>query len=133
MFIADTVSKDCDSSTSTATNPYLQRGSEDSEKGLGGVAPFIERNPANVASTLEWRGRVLHSQEATQATSSRQQHTAEERWRASLEVEIERIRRHYRKQEKILEEEIVKHEKRYKLAVEQLEKEENEEGYSVAE
>jgi hypothetical protein len=85
-----------------------------------------------VASTLEWRRSVLHSQEATQATSSRQQHTAEERWRASLVIEIERIRQYYREQEKILEE-IVKHQQRYKLAIEQLEKEEkDEEDYSVA-
>jgi hypothetical protein len=75
----------------------------------------------------------MHSQEATQATSSCQQHTAEERWRASLETEIERIRQHYQEQENILEEEIVKHQQRYKLAMEQLEKEEkDEEDYSVA-
>jgi hypothetical protein len=112
----------------------MQRGSRNPEKGPSGVAPFIERNPDNVASTLEWRARVLHSQEATQTTSSRQQHTAEERWRASLKKEIRRIRRHYHKQERFLEEEIVKHEERYKVAIEQLEQEEkDEEGYSVAE
>jgi TolA-binding protein len=112
----------------------LQRGSGNSEKGPSGVALFIERNPDNVASTLEWRERVLHSQEATQTTSSRQQHTAEERWLASLKTEIEEIRRHYQKQERFMEEEIVKHEERHKLAIEQLEKEEkDEEGYSVAE
>jgi hypothetical protein len=134
MFIADGVDEDCDSDASTATNPHMQRGSEDSEKGLGSVAPFIERNPDNVASTLEWRGRVLHSQEATQATTSRQQHTAEERWRASLEIEIERIRQHYHKLERILEGEIVKHKQRYEWAIKQLEEgEKDEEYYSVAE
>jgi hypothetical protein len=134
MSIADAVDEDCGSDASTATKPHMQRGSGDSEKGRGGVASFIERNPDNMAWTLEWRRRVLHSQQATQATSSRQQHTAEERWRASLEIEIERIRQHYREQEKILEEEIVKHEKRYKLAIEQLEREEkDEEDYSIAE
>jgi hypothetical protein len=134
MFIADTVNEDCDSGASTVQNPHMQRGSGNSEKGPGDAAPFIERNPDNVASTLEWRARVLHSQEATQTTSSRQQHTAEERWLASLENEIEEIRRHYHKQERFLEEEIVKHEERYKLAIEQLEKEEKDEGgYSVAE
>jgi hypothetical protein len=133
MSIADAVDEDRDSGASTATNPCMQRGSGDSEKGLCGVVPFIERNPDKVASTLEWRGRVLHSQEATQATNSRQQHTAEERWRASLKIEIERIRQHYREQESIIEEEVVKHEQRYKWAIEQLEKEEkDEEGYSVA-
>jgi hypothetical protein len=112
----------------------MQRSSRNSEKGPSGVALFIERNPDNVASTLEWRARVMHSQEATQTTSSHQQHTAEERWRASLEKEIERIRRHYHKQERFLEEQIVKHEERYKVAIEQLENgEKDEEGYSVAE
>jgi hypothetical protein len=130
MFFANIVDEDCDSDTSTpATNQHMQRGKGDPEKGLGGVAPFIERNPGpdKMASTLEWRGRVLRSQEATgiQApTSSRQQHTAEERRCASLEeLEIERIRRHYQKQERILEEEIEKHEKRYKEATEQLKRE----------
>ena len=70
MSIADAVNEDCDSDTSTATNPNMQRGSGDSGKGLDGVAPFVERNPDNVASTLEWGGRVLHSQEATQVTAS---------------------------------------------------------------
>jgi hypothetical protein len=31
----------------------MQRGSEDTEKGLGGVAPIFKWNPDNVASTLE--------------------------------------------------------------------------------
>ena len=107
----------------------MQHGGGNSENGLGGVAPFVERNPD---STLEWRGRVLHSQKATQATSSRQQQTAEERWRASLEIEIERIRRHYQEQEKILEREVVKLEQRYAWDMKQLEKEKDEENYSVA-
>jgi hypothetical protein len=134
MSIAGAVNEDCDSDASTVINPRMQRGSGNQEKGPSGVVPFIERNPDNVASTMEWTERVLHQQEATQTTSSCQQHTAEERWRASLETEIEGIRRHYHKQERFLEEEIVKHEERYKLAIEQLEKEEkDEEGYSVAE
>jgi hypothetical protein len=126
MLIAEAVDEDCDSGPSTNTNPLIQRGKGDSaEKGLGGVAPFIERSPDKIASTLEWRGRVLRSQEAARATttSSRQQHTTERR-RASLEeLEIERIRHHYQEQERIMEEEIEKHEKRYKEAIEQLEKE----------
>jgi hypothetical protein len=125
IFTADGVNGDCESDTSTTTNLHIQRGTGDPEKGLGDVAPLIGNNPDKIASTLEWRGRVLRSQEATQATtSSRQQHTAEERRCASLEeLEIERIRRHYQRQERILEEEIEKHEERYKEAVEQLKKE----------
>ena len=87
----------------------MQHGGGNSENGLGGVAPFMER------------------------TSSRQQQTAEERWRASLEIEIERIRRHYQEQEKILEREVVKLEQRYAWDMKQLEREEkDEENYSVA-
>jgi hypothetical protein len=110
MSIADVVDEDCDSDASTVTYPD------------------------NVAPTLERRGRVMHTQEVTQVTSSWQQHTAEDRRRASLELEIERIRRHYQKQERILENEVVKHEKRYEWAIEQLENEEkDEEDCSVAE
>jgi len=134
MFIADAVDEDCDPDASTATSPGMQHGSGDSEKRPGSVAPSIERNLNNVASTLEWRGRALHSQGATQATNSRRQQTAEERWHASLEVEIERIRQHYYEQERILEGEIVKHEQRYELAMKQLEQGENDdEDNSVAE
>lgn len=134
MSIADVVDKDCDSDTGTATNLYMQCGSGESEKGLGGVAPFIKRNPDKVMLTLEWRERVLHSQEATQGTSYRQQHTAEERRRASLEHEIEKIRRRYQDWEMILESEITQHEERYDLAIKQLEREENEEeDYSATE
>ncbi|KAF8492821.1 hypothetical protein F5888DRAFT_1727824 [Russula emetica] len=136
MFIAEAVNEDCDSDASTITNPRMQGGSGVSEKGLpgGGVASLIERNLDNVASTLEWRGRVPHSQEATRATSSRRQHTAKERSRALSEIEIERIRQHYQKQERILKGEIVKHEQRYEWAIKQLEEEEKDkEDYSVAE
>ncbi len=57
MFIADIADKDCDSRASTIATLCMQRGGEDAEKGLGGVAPL--RNPDNsVASTSEWRGRV---------------------------------------------------------------------------
>ncbi|KAF8502703.1 hypothetical protein F5888DRAFT_1631805 [Russula emetica] len=134
MSIADAVDEDCDSDTSTATNIHMQRSSGNPEKGQCGAAPFIERNLGNVASTLDWRGRVLHSREATQATSSRQQHTTEERKLASLEIKIERIRQHCHKQEMILEGEIVKHKQRYELAIKQLEEwEKDEEDYPVPE
>ena len=135
MFIADVVDEDCDSDTSSP-NPHMLRGDEDSAKRLSSVAPFTERNPDKVASTLEWRERVLHSQEASQATtsSSRQWQTAEEHEGTSLEIEIERIRRHYQKQEMVLEGEIVKLEQRYKSDMELLKKEENdEEDHSAAE
>ena len=76
----------------------------------------------------------MHSQRTAQATSSRQQQTAEERWSASLEVEIERIRRHFHEQEMVLEREIVKLEQMYKWDMKQLEQEDNdEESYPVAE
>jgi hypothetical protein len=134
MFIADAVDENSDLDASTGTSPCVQRGSGDSKKRLGSVTPFIGRNPYNVASTLGWRGRVIHSQEATQATSSRRLPTAEERWRASLEIEIKRIRQHYYEQEKILEREIVKHEQRYENAMRELEQEEeDDEDHPVAE
>jgi hypothetical protein len=129
MFVADVLDEDGDSDTSTTTNPHIQRGSEGPEKGLGGVAPFIER-------TLEWRRRVLCSHEAGAkvTTSSRQpeQHTAVERRHASQDLKIERIQRHYREQERILENEIVKHEQRYELMMEQLKKEEKDEKDYIA-
>jgi hypothetical protein len=135
MLIADDVDKDCDSDTGTSTNPSIQRSNADSERGLGGDDPFIERNQDIMTSTLEWRGRVLRSQEATQATtSSRQPHTAKERRYPSLEeIEIERIEEHYREQEKILEEEVKKHKEMHKQAIEQLKTEEKyKEGYGYA-
>ncbi len=83
---------------------------------------------------MESRGRVLHPQEATQATSSPQQDTAEERRGALLQTEIERIRQHYWEQEKILEWEYAKLEQKYKEIRQQLEKEEkDEEDYPVVE
>src|SRR6266852_6228789 len=87
VFIVDTVDEDCDSSVSTVRTLRMQRDSEDPEKELGGVVPFTERSPDNIASTLEWKGRVLHQHEAAQNTtsSSRQQRTAKERWQASME------------------------------------------------
>jgi hypothetical protein len=124
MFTADAVDEDCDSDTSTNTNLLIQRSTGDPEKGLG-VAPFIDRNLDKMESILEWRGRVLPSREVTQAsTGSLQQHTPAERGLASLEVEIEQIRQHYREQEGILKQEIVKHKKRHKRAMKQLKKEE---------
>jgi len=128
MFIADAIDEDSDSdAASTAATYRMQRGSGDSEKRLGGVGPFIERNPDNLATTLEWRGRVLRSQETTQASSSRRQHTAKERWRALLKIEIERIRKHYHEQEKVLEREVAKLEQSYEWEIKQLEKEEKDE------
>jgi hypothetical protein len=128
MSIADAVDEDCDSHASTNnTILHMQRGSEDSEKGLDGVPPFIRRNPDKMASTLEWRASVQHSQEPPQVTSSHQRHTAEGRRDASLSTKIERIQQHYRRQEKVLEREIAKHEQRYKWAIEELEKEEKDE------
>ena len=62
MFIADAIDEDPDLDANTATSLGMQRGSGDSEKRLvGSVAPFIERNPDKMASTLEWRGGVLHA------------------------------------------------------------------------
>ncbi len=133
MFNANTVDEDCDSDMSSITKPRMQRGSEDPEKGLGGVAPSFERNPDNVASTLEWRERVLHPKEATRATtsSSRQQKTAEQRWSASLEIEIERTRQPYHAQEMVLRRAIANLEQLYEWDLEQLEREKGEEDYFV--
>ena len=136
MFITDAVDEDYDSGMSMVIEPRMQRSGGDSEEGVSGAANFIERNPDNNASTLEWKWGVLHSQVASQATSSSscQQQTAEERWHASLQIEIERIRRHYHDQERILEREIVKHKQRYRSAMKQLENEENdEENYPITE
>ncbi len=127
MFIADAVGEGCDSDKSTVTTPCMQQDSEDPEKGLGSVKPFIERNPDNMASTLEWRRRVLHSQDATQAStsSSRQQPTAKERWQASLDSEIERTVKHYHAQEMILQRAITNLEQMRELDLKQLEDEED--------
>ena len=129
MFTADAVDKDCGSDTSTTINLCIQRGTGDPEKGLRGVAPLIERNPDKLASPLEWRGRVLLSQEATQAsTGPRQQQTAEEHGRASLEeIEIDQIQKHYQELETVLEGELVEHKKRHKSAIKELKEEEKEE------
>ena len=131
MLIVNDVDKDCDLDT-RATNLYIQRSNATSEKGLGGVDRFIERNQDIMASNSEWRERVLRSQEATQATtSSRLQHTDEERRYVSLEeIDIELIEQRYREQKMILEDEIVKHKERHKQAIEQLKTEEKyKEGY----
>jgi len=127
MFTADAVDEDCDSEASKFTNLRMQHGSEDPEKGLGDVAPFIERNPGKATSTLEWRGRVLHPQEAAQVTtsSSRQQPTAKERWQASLDSEIERTVKHYHAQEMILQRAITNLEQMRELDLKQLEDEED--------
>lgn len=62
MFIADAFDDDSDPDVSMARHPHMLRGVEAPEMGLACVAPFIEMNPDNVASTMEWRGRVLHPQ-----------------------------------------------------------------------
>jgi hypothetical protein len=74
---------------------------------------------------MEWRRMVLQAQEESQAASTRQHR--EGRRRAKLDAEIERIRQHYHKQEKVLEKEIVRLERRYEWAIAQLEREEQEE------
>jgi hypothetical protein len=135
-FTADAVDEDCDSDMSPSTNPRIQRSTGDPEKGLG-VAPFIERNLDKMESTVEWRGRVLHSREATQAStcsgpSGQQHHTPAEYELASLDVEIEQIRQHYREQEGILNREIVKHKKRRKRAMKRLKKEEKDQKHYPA-
>ena len=126
MFIAVDAGEDYDSDASRVKNQHMQHDNGDSEKG---AAPFMKINPHNVASTLEWRGRVQLSQDATQAT----QQTAEERRGASLEIEIERIRRHYQNQERVLERAIVELEQKYEQDVKRLENLNDEENYSVAE
>jgi hypothetical protein len=133
MLIINAVDEDCDSDASKVKKLRMQRGSEDPEKGLGGVAPIFERNPDNVASTLEWRGRALHSQEATQATtsSSRQQKTAKERWKASLDIEIGRTLQHYHAQELILRRAIANLEQMRESDLKQLEREKDGEDYYV--
>ena len=137
-FAANVVDEDCDSDTGTVPRLRMQRGAQDSEKGLGSVTPLIERIPDDVTSTLEWRRRVLLSQKAYQPATTgsfHQQQTAEERWHTSLEIKIEQIRRDYREKERVLEREIVKLERRYEWVMEQLEREDDddEEDYSVAE
>jgi hypothetical protein len=137
MFIADAADEDCDPGVSAITNPHMQRGGEYSEMVLGGDAPFMEKRLDNVASTLEWREKVLQSQQAAAqaiASSSRQRQTAEERWHAKLETEIEQIRQRFREEEEMLEREIVNLEERYELDMRQLEEEENDdENYYVDE
>ena len=130
MFIAEARTGDCDEDARTATT----RGG--SQRGPGGVTPCIERKPDDAASTVEWREMAPHSQQATQIISSRrrQRLTAEERWRASLDMEIRQIRQHYQMQEKRLQSEIVKHEQMYEEAMRELEQEEKDgENDSVAE
>jgi hypothetical protein len=133
MFIADAVDEYYDSDSSKVTTIRMQRGSEDAEKELDSVASFMERNPDNVAPTLEWRGRALHSQGATQAATSspRQQLTAKERWQASLDIKIEQTKQHYYALEMILRRAIAKLEQMRELDLKQLEREEGEEDYFV--
>jgi hypothetical protein len=89
-----------------------------------------EDNTDVIASTMEWRRMVMQSQKESQATSTRQHREGHSR--AKLDAEIERIRRHYLKQEKILEREIVRLERRYEWTIAQLEREEqDEESYFV--
>lgn len=143
MTIADLVNEGSGSDADTATTPRMRRHGEfekrlgihtrqplrrkqqaDDRRGSRGcvAASSIEDNTDTMVSTMEWRRRVLQSQEESQAASARQHR--EERRRAKLEAEIERIRRHYHKQEKVLEREIVRLERRYEWAIAQLEREE---------
>ena len=128
MYIADVADKDCDSDVSTNfTNLHMQRGSGFFEMALGD----------NVASTLEWRERVLQSQKSDAqaiASSSRQRQTAEERWHAKMEAEIAQIRQRFQEEEEMLERQIVNLEEAYKSQMKQLEEEENDEqNYYVGE
>ncbi|KAH9983872.1 cytochrome P450, partial [Russula vinacea] len=94
------------------------------------VTSSIEDNTDAIASTMEWRRMVLQSQKESQATSTHQYR--EGRSRAKLDAEVQRIRQHYLKQEKILEREIVRLERRYEWTIAQLEREEQDDGsYSV--
>ena len=68
----------------------------------------------------------MQSQKETQATNTRQYR--EGRSRAKLDAEIERIRQHYHEQEKVLEREIVRLERRYEWTIAQLEREEQDDG-----
>jgi hypothetical protein len=90
------------------------------------VASSIEDNTDVIASTMEWRRMVMQSQKETQATNTRQYR--EGRSRAKLDAEIERIRQHYHEQEKVLEREIVRLERRYEWTIAQLEREEQDDG-----
>jgi hypothetical protein len=125
MFITDIVDEECDLDASVLTTHCVQRSDVHFERGLGGVVHFIESDPNNVASTLERRGRVLHSQEATGAR------TAKEHWKASLDIEIRRTLRHYHAHEMILWKAIANLEQRREWDLKQLEREEDGEGYYV--
>jgi hypothetical protein len=113
--------------TNTSIAASRARGVEStqvmSSKRGEGVHPSLNRAMPNSCSRKPCRPRWPDT------TVVDQRHTtlAEERRRASLEFEIEQIRRHYQKQERILESEVVKHEKRYEWAIEQLENEDKEE------
>ena len=134
MYIADFADGECESAMRTFSNLHMPRGGTHPENGLVGIAPFIERNPRDyVSSTLEWRGKVLQSQQATLVATRRfrQQQTAKERQNESLENKIREIREDFRKER--LEREIVKLKQRHEENMKQLEEEENGEGYFVSE
>ena len=136
MYIANPADEDCETAMSTIQNLHMPRGGTDPENGLRGIAPFLERDPPDyVSSTLEWRGKVLQSQQATLVATRRfrQQQTAKERQGESLENKIREIREDFRKKEERLEKEIVKLKKRHEENMKQLEEEENDGGYFVSE
>jgi hypothetical protein len=106
-----------ESGASTTTHTRESRGRVVSSNG---------ENTDVISATMEWRRMVLQSQEEenqlSQAMSIR-----EGRWRAKLEDEIQKIRRHFHTQEKVLEREIVALEQKYECAIAQLEMEDPDE------
>lgn len=106
-----------ESDASTTTHTRESRGRVVSSNG---------ENTDVISATMEWRRRVLQSQEEesrlSQAMSIREGH-----WRAKLEAEIQKIRRHFHTQEKVLEREIVALEQKYECAIAQLEMEDPDE------
>jgi hypothetical protein len=106
-----------ESGASTTTHTRESRGRVVSSNG---------ENTDVISATMEWRRMVLQSQEEEsqlcQAMSIR-----EGRWRAKLEAEIQKIRRHFHTQEKVLEREIVALEQKYEWTIAQLETEDPDE------
>ena len=73
---------------------------------------------------MEWRREVLQSLE-----ESRDRQNGEGRRRAKLDAEIKRIQQHYREQEKVLEREFAKLERKYESTISELEREGKDEEY----
>lgn len=106
-----------ESDASTTTHTLESRGRVGSSSG---------ENTDVISATMEWRRRVLQSQEEESQAATVREHR-EERRRAKLEAEIQKIRRHYRAHEKVLEGEIVALEQKFELAIAQLETEDPDE------